>query len=150
MSRTTRTPSLRDAISHERRQRERDAPSPEVRVAMLTRFPVYDSTERSECLPRVASEKRRNSECSRGFSGRACAWSWDRETILLATTALAGYFAMRALTGKGPAPIAPSTPEPAEVPEVTRRFLMTIVLPVWLGAVSRIGSVIGRHRSRQR
>src|SRR5215475_4888463 len=74
MRRSLRTPSLRDAITHERRQPERDALSPEVRVAMLTRFPVYDSTERSECLPRVASEKRRNPECagcvnSRGTPG---------------------------------------------------------------------------------
>ena len=56
------------------------------------------------------------------------------KTLLLTTTALAGYFALRALTGNSSAPIAPSTPQPEMVPDVTRRFLMNAVLPVWLAA----------------
>lgn len=56
------------------------------------------------------------------------------KAILLATTALAGFFALRALTAKSTGPVAPSTPEPAKVPDVTRRFLMNAVMPVWLAA----------------
>lgn len=56
------------------------------------------------------------------------------KSILLATTALAGYFALRAITRKSSAPAAPSTPPPEQVPDVTRRFLMNVVMPVWLAA----------------
>jgi hypothetical protein len=56
------------------------------------------------------------------------------KAILLATTALAGYFALRAITGGSSAPVAPSTPPPEQAPDVTRRFLMNILMPVWLAA----------------
>ena len=56
------------------------------------------------------------------------------KAILLATTALAGYFALRAVTGTRTAPVAPSSPPAQDVANITRRFLMNIVLPVWLAA----------------
>jgi hypothetical protein len=56
------------------------------------------------------------------------------KSILLATTALAGYFVLRAVTGKSSAPVASSTPSPEQVPDVTRRFLMNLVMPIWLAA----------------
>jgi hypothetical protein len=56
------------------------------------------------------------------------------KAILMATTALAGYFALRAVTGNRAGPVAPSTPRAEDVGGITRRFLMNIVLPVWLAA----------------
>jgi hypothetical protein len=56
------------------------------------------------------------------------------KSILLATTALAGYFGSRALTRKDSGPLAPSAPPPEQMTDVTRHFLMNIVLPVWLAA----------------
>lgn len=54
--------------------------------------------------------------------------------ILLLTTALAGYVAFRAATVDRSAPVAPSIPPPEDVADITRRFLMNAVLPVWLAA----------------
>jgi hypothetical protein len=51
MPRSLRTPSLRDAVSHERRQPERDALLPEVRVAMLTRFPFTIAPNGASAFP---------------------------------------------------------------------------------------------------
>lgn len=56
------------------------------------------------------------------------------KAILLATAALAGYFAVRAVSRDRSMPIAPSTPSPPQVPDITRRFLLNIVMPVWLAA----------------
>jgi hypothetical protein len=56
------------------------------------------------------------------------------KAILLATTAPAGYFVFRAATGTRTAAVAPSNPPTEDVADITRRFLMNIVLPVWLAA----------------
>ena len=57
--------------------------------------------------------------------------------ILLLATGLAGFFAFRAVssTRRAPdAPVAPSVPNPEDVRDITRRFLVVVVLPVWLTA----------------
>jgi hypothetical protein len=52
------------------------------------------------------------------------------KSILLATMALARYFGFRVLARKDSGPLGPSTPPPEQMTDVTRRFLMNIVLPV--------------------
>ena len=54
--------------------------------------------------------------------------------LLLATTAFAGFVAMRAITGDKSAPVAPSRPRPEEFEDLTRSFVMNVILPVWLAA----------------
>ncbi|MBN8871543.1 MAG: hypothetical protein J0H67_01795 [Rhodospirillales bacterium] len=54
--------------------------------------------------------------------------------ILLATSALAGFFAVRWITSRQNAPAETTEPPPNDVGEITRNFLMYAVLPVWLAA----------------
>jgi hypothetical protein len=54
--------------------------------------------------------------------------------MLLATTAFAGFVAVRAIAGSRSAPPAPSSPRPDEFEDITRSFVMNVILPVWLGA----------------
>jgi len=54
--------------------------------------------------------------------------------ILLATTAFAGFVALRAMSSRSAAPLAPSSPQPQDFEDITRRFLMNVVLPVWLAS----------------
>jgi len=56
------------------------------------------------------------------------------KAILLLTTALAGYVAIRAATADKSAPVAPSMPSEKDLAEITRRFLMNVIMPVWLAA----------------
>jgi hypothetical protein len=66
--------------------------------------------------------------------GRCDRWKMLMKPILLVTTALAGFLAVRAITGDRQGPVAPSKPPPEDVGEITTRFLMYVVLPVWLAA----------------
>jgi hypothetical protein len=43
-------------------------------------------------------------------------------------------FRLRAMNGDRSAPVAPSSPPASDVGDITRRFLMNVVLPVWLAA----------------
>lgn len=54
--------------------------------------------------------------------------------ILLVTSALCGFFVARGIAGDRTAPVAPSVPPICDVREITQRFLMYVVLPVWLAA----------------
>jgi hypothetical protein len=56
------------------------------------------------------------------------------KAIRLQTTALAGYVAIRAVTADKSAPIAPTMPSKDDQADITRRFLINVVLPVWLAA----------------
>lgn len=57
-----------------------------------------------------------------------------KRAVLLMTTAFAGYVAVRAVTGDRSAPVAPSQPADENLEDITRRFLMNVVMPVWLAA----------------
>lgn len=56
------------------------------------------------------------------------------KAVLLLTTALAGYVGLRALTADSNAPVALSETAEADLDDITRRFLMNILMPVWLAA----------------
>src|ERR1700751_1557726 len=49
------------------------------------------------------------------------------KAILLATTALAGFFVFRAVAGKRSGPVAPSGPPAREIAYINRRFVLNPV-----------------------
>jgi hypothetical protein len=55
-------------------------------------------------------------------------------SVLLLTTAFAGYVGFRAATTDRLRPVAPSQPLDANIEDITRTFLMKVVMPVWLAA----------------
>lgn len=57
-----------------------------------------------------------------------------------------GFVAFRAITGGRSAPLAPSSLRPDEFEDITRSFVMNVVLPMWLGA--GIADWVCRRRAR--